>query len=542
MPQRLRQEIFERLLLNVPPHEALLEIERELYERSLHEFLQGAWDYVAPNSTFQDAWHIHAIADHLEAVNKGQIRRLLINCPPRSLKSAMVSVLWPMWTWAQSGKNLGPNSGPRCKFLCASYNQDLSWDLSTASRRLVTSPFYQKYWGKRFKLSSDQNTKSQFDNSLGGSRIATSVGGSLLGIGGNILILDDPHNTENVMSDAERLSAIEWYKEFSSTRFNDPSTGALVVIMQRLHQGDVSGYILENDELGEWTHLKLPMEFDPSFPQIPTPIGFLDPRGLDHLGNPLFGAALEERAGELLHPERFDEAAVERIKIGLGPYLSSGRLQQQPVPEGGAIIRSEMWQTWQSDGFPPMGTILVSLDGAFTEKEENDFSAVTVWGSFMGTDDKPKLMLMDAWQKRLSINDLVQAVADTCKKHRADTLLIEAKASGHSTAQEIQRLYGTREWRTLLINPKGDKVARVKSIEPLFASGLVYSPDRDYAQIVIDQFEVFPKGVHDDLCDSSSQALIYLRKNGVAVTRQEYDADLLERRRFRRPLAPIYDC
>lgn len=533
-----RADHLQRLIRTIPPNQALTQISRQLCEMSLVKFIETAWPYLNNGgSEFKPNWHIYALCEHLEAVSRGEIRRLVLNLPPRSLKSIIVSVCWPMWTWAQN--KTSALRGPQVKFLCASYNQDLSWNLSTDSRRLALSPFYQERWGHRFKLTGDQNTKTQFDNTKGGSRIATSVGGSLLGIGGNILILDDPHNIE-VLSEVERLAAIEWFKEYSSTRFNDPSTGALVVVMQRLHEEDITGYLQQHGG-DQWEYLVLPMEFDSSLYQVPTSLGFLDPRGLTEYGQPLEGDELKARDGELLHEERVPREEVERLKEALGPYLASGRLQQRPVPAGGAIIREEWWQLYRGEGFPPMGTIVASLDGAFTEKEENDPSALTIWGVFAAEDGSPKLMLMDAWERRLAISELVQATALSCQKHRVDALLIEAKASGHSAAQEIQRLYGFREWQTILINPKGDKVARVQAIVPLFANGMIYAPDREYAEKVIRQSASFPKAAHDDLVDSCSMAISWLRANGTAITKQEFDEDEKARRRFKKKSEPLYD-
>jgi len=241
----------ERLKLQVVARARLpLAEERAELEDSLLSFVEGAWPSLDP-SPFQPCWAIDAVCDHLQAVTEGQIRKLLINVMPRSGKTNVSSVCFPAWTWARSEQSY--LSGPQVRFLCGSYNDDLSLQNSTKHRRLLLSPWYQKRWGKRFKITLDQNTKSRFDTSEGGSRISTSACGSLLGIGGDIILIDDPHNLQ-VESQAERLQALNWWKEISTTRLNDPKNSSLVVVMQRLHEEDVSGAILSSEWSADWTH------------------------------------------------------------------------------------------------------------------------------------------------------------------------------------------------------------------------------------------------------------------------------------------------
>jgi hypothetical protein len=191
--------------------------ERAALEDSLLNFVEAAWPSLDP-APYQRCWAIDALCEHLQAVTEGQIKKLLVNFPPRSAKTNISSICYPAWTWARSEKSY--LSGPQVRFLCGSYNDDLALQNSTKHRRLLQSPFYQKRWGKRFTITLDQNTKTQFDTSAGGSRISTSARGSLLGIGGDIVTLDDPHNTKQAESEAERLSALTWWREISTTRLN----------------------------------------------------------------------------------------------------------------------------------------------------------------------------------------------------------------------------------------------------------------------------------------------------------------------------------
>lgn len=540
-----------------------MEKERRRLESNLTDFVEAAWPAFDP-SPYQSTWAIDALCEHLQAVTEGQIRHLLINFPPRCAKTSVASICFPAWTWARriKGEYL---SGPQVRFLCGSYNHDLSLTNSNMTRRLILSPWYQKLWGDCFTFRMDQNTKTKFDTSAGGSRIASSVGGSLLGIGGDIVLIDDPHNTESAESEAERKQALTWWKELSTTRLNDPKRSPLIVIMQRLHEEDVSGTILASEWGAEWTHLMIPMEYNWRRHCV-TALGWHDPRGLDNRGEPLIeisadGERLprddraaytldEEREGSLMWPERFGHNEIARMKSELGSYMASGRLQQMPVPDKGAIFLREWWQPWNSDDgkFPVLDYIIASVDGAFTQDEENDPSALTIWGVFKDhAINRKRIILVHAWRKHLAFSGprvdrfpgesnegfrrrtmpgwgLVEWVADTCNRFQVDKLLIEAKASGISAAQELRNRYGQQEWAIQLVQVKGDKVARALSAQPTFSQGMVYAPVRDWSELVIDEMCVFPKGKHDDLTDSATQAINYLRTCGILETDEDVAA------------------
>ena len=448
-----------------------------------------------------------------------------------------VSIAWPAWTWAQ--RELSDLTGPQVPFLCASYGNSLSLDISTKCRRLIESDWYQRYWSDRFKIREDQNTKSRFDTDKGGTRIATSVGGALTGLGANILILDDIHNAQEMESQAVIKSAVQWFSEGLQSRLNNPKTGAIVVIMQRLSDEDLSGYILAKE--AGYVHLNLPLEYDPSR-HCATSIGWSDPR-------------TEE--GELLCPRRIGPEEVIELKKALGTYAYHGQYQQSPTPRGGGIIKERWWKAYpeyeedfDEDGrpvmpleFPIMEFVVASLDSAYTEKEENDYSALTVWGVWR-KDGAPKVMLMAAWQERLELHDLITKVYETCtarKGIRVDKLLIENKASGKSVAQEIIRLFEGAEFGVEMVEPKGDKVSRMYSVQHLFENGVVYAPWRPWSQMVIDEVTRFPKGAHKDTPDTVSMALSWLRNCGFALRTDEHDDAEIEERQFKKQTAPLYD-
>lgn len=556
---------------------ALLE-QREELEASLIDFFEAAWPHMDP-APYVGGWHLEAIAEHLQAVAEGQIKKLLINVPPRHSKTLITSVAFPAWIWARKPDPDFPLIGPQVKFMCLSYGDQLAMDNATLARRLVASEWYQKLWGDRVKIQADQDAKNKFDTSAGGTRISSSFGGGVLGRGGDIKILDDPHKVDEAESEVTRERVVRAYDGTLKSRVTDPRLSAEIIIMQRLHEGDLSGHVLDSDD--DWVHLCLPAEYEPKRHCV-TAIGWEDPR-------------TEE--GQLLWPERFGEDELKPFKAN--PYEWAGQWQQSPVTRGGNIFKRDWWQLYQSpDGkFPPFDYVVASLDGAFTEDEENDPSALTVWGLYrdevaiqmpngslvMQKKEPAKIMLIDAWAKHLAIHGtrveylpeeleeiqsgdeerrnhalrhyrlrsqkdwgLVEWVAYTCRRWKVDTLLIEAKANGISVAQEMIRLYGDEQWTVQLEPVKGDKVARAYSVVPTFSQLLVHTPAdadgdiRDWAAKVITEMEGFPKLKHDDLTDSTVQAIKHLRSIGLIQTPDEQTADSVRRGRQRPKAGPLY--
>lgn len=536
---------------------------REDYEDDLYKFLQAGWQYIDP-AEFKGGWHLEAIAEHLEAVTRGEIQRLIINVPPRTSKSSLCSVAWPAWSWIQ--RKIGPLSGPHVQFLTSSYAQSLSMRDSVKMRRLIESPFYQKNWGDRFKLTSDQNTKLRFENNKGGYRLSTSVDGTTTGEGGTIILVDDAHNAGEVESDLVREGVLSWWDEVMSTRLNDQSTGAYVVIMQRLHQEDLTGHIITK-EMDDWTWLMLPMSYEPDRHCITYSktgeVFWEDPR---------------TQEGELLCPERFSKDIVDSLVRRLGSFGAAGQLQQSPIPRGGGIIKEEWWQKWvnpidprEAPAYPKCEYIIASLDTAFTEKKENDASALTIWGVFreepvriVGQENKyqppglPKLMLIYGWNVRLSFPDLLQKVIDTCTvdkretdtKHRfpVDRLIIESQAAGIPLNQELARAIGlSTKLGVEVVRATGDKWGRLYSIQHVFEAKMVYVPwvepyGYKWVEEIIDQVTIFPRGSHDDLCDSVSQAIRYLRDTNFAIMREEHEVDVREEMTYRSRSAALYPC
>jgi predicted phage terminase large subunit-like protein len=432
------------------------------------------------------------------------------------------------------------------RFIATSHNERNSTRDNLKCRRLIESDWYQSMWGDRVQLSGDQNAKTKFENTATGFREGVPFA-SMTGVRGDYVILDDSMSVDDALSEKTRDSINITFRESLPTRLNNPDTSAIVVIMHRLHEDDTSGVILSGD-FG-YEHFCLPMRFDP-MRCCETSIGFKDPR-------------TEE--GELLFPERFPDWVVDRDEQIMGPIATAGQMQQSPIPRGGSIIKREYWQLWEEEKYPPFEFVIASADTAYTEKEENDPTGFTIWGVYRDALEKPRVMLCWAWAKHCELHGkpldkkpgeskrqfdvrsmpswgLVEWIAYSCRRFKVDKLLIEAKASGLTVAQEMQRLYREDGWSIELIKPQGDKVARAHAVEPAFAAGLVYAPDEDWAEKVIAQAEVFPKGKHDDLVDSSTQALQWLRRSGLISHNFEVAAELRQALEFKPEAKPLYDA
>jgi predicted phage terminase large subunit-like protein len=768
-------------------HLSLPAVRKQLAQRSLHHFLKQAWPHM-DGAPFMNNWHLEDVCEHLEAVNDGQIKRIIFNVPPRTAKTNIVSIAWPAWTWCQEEEDGNPLLGPAAQFLYASYAQDLSWQHGLKTARLVKSDWYQENWGDRVQITKDQDSKGLFETTAGGGRLATSVGAKVTGFGGNILVIDDPHNVAEAESDVIRQKVLTWYDESLQSRMNDQRTGALVVIMQRVNELDLTGHILATEL--DFVHVKIPMRYDSSYPRVKTPLGWRDPRTQD---------------GELLWPERFPADVCDRLEKKMGgygwctpgdapvlmgdlslrpiggvsigdevigwsegdqtsvpivrrkltrarvvavhrsrqpvvkvtlssgrslrctqhhrwftgrndgshrPYLparvgsdllrvcdpelpvlsaedarlagwlagffdgegtvtrahvkagssgcvasfaqgagrnlplcekvervlthfgfdygfkegvrqdrrdkigapparwywirwgsgrresslqaiqkflhvigpskwrdrliegalvsrfivgrervvsidqdgeedvfslttetgnyvvyglassNSGQYQQAPTPRGGGIFKDYWWQLWDDgtgrpvaqQSFPPFEMMIASVDTSYGEKEEGDYSAMTIWGSFVNERGQRRFMLVYAWKERLQLNPLVNKIRLYADKYKIDRLLIEAKASGISVAQEIRRLVKNPNWGVQLIPANahgGDKVARAHSVSHIWENGLVYAPNTSWASMVIDEMAAFPKTPHDDITDSATQAMRWMRLNNFVVLDEE---------------------
>lgn len=463
----------------------------ELSERHLRHFIPAAWHVVEPATEFKPNWHLDAIADHLEAVEAGEIRNLLVTMPPRMMKSLTISVFYPAWRWIRK---------PEMRFMYASYSSDLSTAHSVATRRVIESDWYQDQWSDRFAMASDANLKTRFENDRRGQRFSTSVGGVVTGIGGDRIIVDDPHNVREAESEAFRLQVITWWDQAMSTRGNDPKTVARIIVMQRVHELDLAGHVLEQ---GGYVHLNLPMEYEPKSVHF-TGYGKPDPR---------------EEEGDLLAPDRVGPVEIADLKLRLGSRGYAGQFQQRPAPAEGALLKRIWWRYYRRDDLKlrSMDWIVQSWDTAFKKDQENDYSVCVTMGLSYS-----RLYVIDVYRAKLEFPDLKRAVREQFTKHNPDEIIVEDKASGQSLIQELGPDYtpdiyepGRDLPMPIVKYDPGirDKVSRAHAASPYLEGGRQFIPAPDeYAWVdpFIEELAVFPGGAHDDQVDAYTQATLRL--------------------------------
>lgn len=499
------------LKLDADPYE----LERYALLQDYHRFIRRAWPTIEPGVPFVDGMPIAAVTDHVQALIDGTLgkRNLLVNIPPRCMKSTSVSVALVPWVWAHP-------EWAHLKFLYTSYAGDLSLRDSVKSRRLIKSPWYLERFGHVFSLTGDQNVKGRFDNNKNGTRLASSVGGGNTGEGGDIIICDDPHNVQEAESDVVRKGTVDWWKETMSTRGNDPKTVRRIVVMQRVHDGDLSGHILA-EEAEDYVHLCLPMRYEkPKTVSLPSKVTprFKDPRTKD---------------GELLWPERFDETETKKLERKLGEYGTAGQLQQRPAPRGGGMIKEAFIGLWPAKAeLPDFSYILQSYDTAFTERTTGDPTGCLVLGVFKYKSAN-RVMVLEAWDDLLMYPRLRRRVVadwtalyggreddDLHPARRADNIIVEQKGSGQSILQDLN----AANVPAFSYNPgKADKQARVQQALPLIELNVVYLMESrkdaglpvTWARPALKQWTTFPAADHDEYVDCLTQGLIYLRDIGL---------------------------
>ncbi len=460
---------------------SLYDIQESRARLKLINFVQYAWPITDP-SIYHHNWHLEVICEHLEAVYRGEIKRLIINVPRRHTKSLVLNVFFPAWVWIQD---------PKRSFLFTAYGQSLTIRDAGKCRDLVESYWYQKQWGAKVALKPGQTMKSRFENTAGGYRFTTSIGSGTLGEGADIIGIDDPHNTTSTyLSEAERVAPIGYYGTTLAHCLNNPKTGAIVAIMQRLHTMDFTGHLLSfQDE--NWELLRIPMHYEKSY-FLPTSLDWRDPR-------------TEE--GELLFPGRFTKQEVQSREEKLGTYGTAGQMQQRPVDKGGNTVKEE----WFEDRYKTeqienkeFKKIVQSWDTAQKEGELNDYSVCSTWGL-----TKNRYYLINVFQKKLKAPELNRAAKNLASKYKPNMILIEDKASGTGLIQHLQA--ETTE-RVKAINPKGDKLLRLENETPAMEAGKVILPEE---AVWLFDFETelfsFPASEHDDQVDSVSQFLMWAR-------------------------------
>lgn len=428
---------------------------RELYDKEYH-----------------DNWHIHAIAHWLIRATTGDIRRLIICMPPRSLKSFLASICLPAFI-------LGHKPGE--KIICASYAQSLSEEFAFETRRLIQSDWYRHVFPSTH-LDPKKSNAGVLATTRGGQRRATSVGGSLTGLGGNIVIIDDPIKAADAHSEVARENAAKWYGGTVASRLDDPKKGRIIVIAQRLHQEDLPGRLMA---AGRWETLELPL-IEWKKREIEVASGHTVIRGLGHI----------------LHEDRIGEDEISRFRSEMGERDFEAQYNQRPLPPGGALFKLHWLKRYDiRPGPSKTQAIIQSWDTAYDIADHHDYSVCTTW-ALCGNE----YYLVGAYRERLEFPDLEKAIYKQRELWKADLVILEKAGSGISLAQNIRR-QGPNHWLQV-ISPSGSKQDRASQQTPKFERGEIYVPENaDWLKTFEDELSSFPHGKHDDQVDSVVQFL-----------------------------------
>lgn len=509
-------------LLQIDPRAELARVEAELCRRSFARFVRRGWNECDPSDLVW-GWHLDALCDHLQAVTEGRIDRLLINIPPGHAKSMIVSVLWPAWVWLRD---------PSWQVMTGSYESTLAMRDAVKTRELIESPWYQQTRAhlvaqgsaEAWDLSGEQNVKSFYKNTALGFRLALSVGGKATGWRGDALVIDDPLNAADAHSKLKRDEVIRWKTETMSSRFNDLATAQEVVIMQRLHEDDLSGYLLK---AGGWQHLCLPSEFEPKRRSVT----HARPKGAARTEPPVeFWRDPRKRAGDLLFPAKFPREVLAQAKTaqGMGVNAYAGQHQQTPVPSaGGMLQRAWFGSRWHRPGVSapvtpepipghvrreydprharPMQRLLVT-DAAFKKTSDSDRVAIGVFDLAL-----PDLLLVDFVWDRLTFTETlreIERLRTTWSVPGGATVgrvAIEDKANGPALIEVLkQKVPGV-----VAIEPIGSKEARVAAAAVFIQSGNLWIPEaHPKTDDAVAEAAGFPLASNDDWIDMVSHAIL----------------------------------
>jgi len=449
---------------------ALLEFDRlERCRESYLFFVKQMWP------GFISGKHHQIMADAFERVASGDLKRLIINMPPRHTKSEFASYLLPAWFLGKF---------PQKKIIQTAHTAELAVGFGRKVRNLVSAETYQKVFAT--KLSSDSKAAGRWNTGAGGDYFAIGVGGAVTGKGADLLVIDDPHSEQEAKQGNPAVydNVYEWYT--SGPRQRLQPGGAIIIVMTRWSKRDLTGQILKNsskDGADDWEVIEFPAI-------LPS-------------GNPLW-------------PAFWTKELLESLRSELPVSKWEAQYQQNPTSEEGAIIKRENWMIWEDEEPPPCSYIIQSWDTAFEKNNRADYSACTTWGIFDLADAKgamrPNIILLDAFKARMEFPELKEKAFEMNQEWQPDTLIVEKRASGAPLIYEMrQRGIPVSEYTPSKGN---DKISRVNAISDLFASKMVWCPETRWADEVMEEMASFPNGDHDDLVDSASQALMRFRQGG----------------------------
>ena len=451
---------------------------RLVLRNDLTAFIERTLGTVAPAQPYLHNWHIEAMAWHLQQCERGNIKRLLITLPPRHLKSVCASVAFPAWV-------LGHD--PAKRIVCASYSQDLAERHARDCRAVMQAGWYRDIFPQT-RFSATKNAALDFETTNHGYRYSTSVGGTLTGRGGSLIIIDDPLKPQEAMSNSKRSSVNDWFDRTLISRLDSKRDDVIILIMQRLHLEDLAGYVLAKEP---WVHLNLP-----AIAEVDEDV---------QIGDDDFH---HRCAGDLLHPEREGAEELEQLRSSLGTFNFSAQYQQSPVPVEGELIKWEWFRFYEHlPPSEPSDRIIQSWDTASTASERSDFSVCTTW-LVKGKDYYLKHIL----REKLLYPDLKAEVINQAHSHGANDVIIEYKGSGMQLIQDLQCEPGVP--RPTAFTPDTDKIIRMSAQSSRIVAGQVHLPTREsWLEDFRAELMQFPSGRYDDQVDSLSQFLACVERS-----------------------------
>ena len=481
----MKQEIIDKL----PPdaQKEFLKLAMKLDEKTkqtkVHDSFLDFVKHVWPE--FIEGKHHKKIAEKFNDIANGKIKRLIINMPPRHTKSEFASFLLPAWMVGRK---------PDLKIIQTTHTTELAIRFGRKAKTLIDSPEYQQIFKTR--LREDSQAAGKWETAQGGEYYAAGVGSAITGRGADLLIIDDPHSEQDALNMPALERAYEWYT--SGPRQRLQPGGAIVLVMTRWNMKDLTGALLKSQKeikSDKWEIIE--------FPAIMP-------------------------SGKPVWPEYWNKNELDGVKASLSIGKWNAQWMQNPTAEEGSLIKREWWKTWEKPYIPPLQHIIQSYDTAYLKKETADFTAITTWGVFHPNEDSAaNLLLLDSFKERVEFPELRKEAFKQYRYWNPETVIIEAKAAG------LPLTYELRKMGIPVINytpSKGqDKHARVNAVSPLFESGVIWAPDEKFAEEVIEECASFPYGDHDDLVDSTTQAVMRFRQGGFIVHPEDEKVDTLPR-------------
>tara|TARA_R110002074_G_scaffold34997_4_gene95732 strand:- start:440 stop:1906 length:1467 start_codon:yes stop_codon:yes gene_type:complete len=459
----------------------VMHAEKKIQNKAKNDFLSFV-KCVWPD--FIEGSHHRHVAKKFNKLATGEIKRLIINMPPRHTKSEFASYLLPAW---MVGRN------PKLKIIQATHTGELAIRFGRKAKNLIDSQEYAKIFKTR--LQEDSKAAGRWETAQGGEYFAAGVGGAITGRGADLLIIDDPHSEQDALSETSLENAYDWYTSGPRQRLQPGAS--IVLVMTRWSLKDLTGLLLKNQKeikADQWEVVEFPAIMDD---------------------------------GAAMWPEYWKREELEKVKATLPVGKWNAQWMQSPTSEEGAIIKREWWRKWKHDWIPDLHHVIQSYDTAFLKKETADFSAITTWGVFYENEDAPaSLILLDMVKGRWEFPDLRRRALQQYKYWSPETVIIESKATGLPLTYELRQM----DIPVVNFTPSrgNDKHARVNSVAPLFESGMIWAPDQKFAEEVIEECAAFPFGDNDDLVDSTTQAVMRFRQGGFLSHPEDYKEEKVD--------------